>query len=160
MRADASAAERGDDLPDGRPTAAFVLSLIGGILILIDGIATTIVRAIYFTGPRDLLAVFAAIGYAQSMVVLASAILLLWMPNRHGFLGGMIVAFSLFSLLVGAGFILGLILGLTGGLLAIYWRPTPLTASTSISAAQPYSQSPTQPQNGSPSQPPAQPPLP
>lgn len=113
----------GDNLPQPRPIVSLGLSVVVGILILVNGFAITSIRAINFTGPRDLLAIFAAIGYMQSMVVLAAAVMLLAMPRRHGFWGFVVIVFSVASIVVGGGFILGSMLGSIGGALAMTWEP-------------------------------------
>ena len=58
-----------------RPTLAFAVSLVAGMLIMVDGFAITASRVFDFEAhtPSDLLAIFAALGYAQSFVVWAAA---------------------------------------------------------------------------------------
>ena len=62
-----------------RPTLAFAVSLVAGMLIMVDGFAITASRVFDFEAhtPSDLLAIFAALGYAQSFVVWAAAAALL-----------------------------------------------------------------------------------
>ena len=125
----------GKDSAQRRPILAFAVSVAAGILILIDGFAVTYVREINFTGPQDIEAVLATIGYAQSVVVLVAAIMLLLVPRRHGSLGYLIIVFSGASILVGAGFYLGLVLGIVGGLLGVTWKPPAMVRQPRVPTA-------------------------
>jgi len=117
-----------------RPTLAFAVSLVAGMLIMVDGFAITASRVFDFEAhtPSDLLAIFAALGYAQSFVVWAAAATLLIMPNRHAFWGSVIIFFAFASALVGGGFILGSILGSIGGVLAVNWEPSSSSINQSV----------------------------
>jgi hypothetical protein len=106
-----------------KPTAAFVVSLIAGIFILLNGIVIAAIGAlfaVFFPGMGILLA---AIGLIFGIIVLIGAVLLWMNPQMHVGAGVIVLLFSLFSIVIGGGFIIGLILGIVGGILGIVWKP-------------------------------------
>ena len=113
-----------DERSEWRPTLAFAVSLAAGILILAHGIPLTDARGINFDGPSDLRAIFAAVGYAQSVVVFSVAAMLPLVRARHQLWGVVIILFSVASALVGGGFILGSVLGSIGGVLVVNRYPS------------------------------------
>ncbi|MGI0054604.1 MAG: DUF6114 domain-containing protein [Thermoplasmata archaeon] len=114
-----------------KPTVAFVLSLIGGILILLVALVFAAVllvvgTAFLFLGRGTGASI--AIGYGVGglligILIIAFAGLLLRHPRNHVGYGIAIVVLSLVSIVVGAGFYLGLILAFVGGILAIVYQP-------------------------------------
>jgi hypothetical protein len=125
-----------------KPTAAFLLSLIGGIFILLGGGAMSMfggfVRMMGFRGmmgtqfPRLgmmgglALGLFGILGLIFGVIVIISAFMLNRKPNEHSTWGTLIVIFSVLSVFgsMMGGFGVGLILGLIGGILAITWKPS------------------------------------
>lgn len=115
-----------------KPTAGFVLGLIGGILILLEGLflvvaasATSALGGLYGV-PFDfggLLLALAAIGLIFALVVLLSSVMLYMRPASHVLWGVILLLFSIFSFVIGGGFFLGAILGLIGGILGIVFKP-------------------------------------
>jgi hypothetical protein len=105
-----------------RPTAAFVLSLIAGAFILINGITIAMVGSFLDTVFEGGL-VIGAIGAALGVGVLISAILLSSDRQRNTTMGAVILILSLVSIIIGGGFFIGLLLGVVGGIMAIVWRP-------------------------------------
>ncbi len=136
------------------PRTAYVLSLIGGILILFFSLIYAAILAV-FAG------LFAAVGFGLGAAALIGlAILALFFgviilffalrmksnPQQARTYGILILVLSLISFIGGGGFYIGAILALIGGILAIIWTPpTP---------AQGYGQ----PMMGQPMAQPAQPP--
>jgi hypothetical protein len=113
-----------------KPTAAFVLSLIGGILILINGIVALIMAAILgtamaligFEALAGIILAISAWAFICGIIVLVGAILLYGNPVRYKTTSGiLIIVFSILSL--GGGWVIGFILGLVGGILALVWKP-------------------------------------
>ena len=96
-----------------KPTAAFVLSLIGGIIIY--GVGFT--RTIRFT-PTGVF------GIICGTLVILSSIMLYIKPAMHKMWSKIIVIFSILSWL-GAlgGLMIGFTLGLIGGILGFMWKP-------------------------------------
>lgn len=122
----------------------FGLSLVGGFLIFADGGTVTLFRASYFGGPSDLKAVFAALGWLQSLIVPVASLMLPLMPHHNAFWGSVVLVSSLASFLVGGGFILGMILGSIGGSLAVIYAlpassPAKIVTRVKVRAADPSS---------------------
>lgn len=136
--------------PEQRPTAAFILSLIAGVLILLGGLFGTMIGMIGFTGmmggfggmggmmggmggmmglggPTGLgfMMGFGLIGLIAGIVIIYAAIMLNSKPEQASTWGTLILVFSIVSLFGGAmgGLGLGFILGLIGGILALTWKP-------------------------------------
>lgn len=130
-----------------KPTTAHILSLIGGILILIGGLTRTAMmgllnwgmgslgmmdgwmkgRGEYMIGGRGFLpSMFFGIGILSvvcGIIVIVGAVMLNSKPQGHSKWGTLILVFSLLSLIGAGGFLAGLILGVVGGALAISWKP-------------------------------------
>ncbi len=106
-----------------KPTAAFVLSLIAAIFIILNGALIAALGAILFAFFPGLGILIAAVGLVFGIVVLVGAIMLWTNPSKHVGAGVIVLLFSIFSLVIGGGFILGFILGLIGGILGIVWKP-------------------------------------
>jgi hypothetical protein len=119
---------------------AFLLSLIGGVLILLGGFVVLGVALIGFSGMTFmgsmmghmegymmggfglfgwLGSVVALIGIASGIIVLYGAFTLRSRPKERTTWGALILAFSLISLLGSGGFLIGAILGILGGILAL-----------------------------------------
>ncbi len=129
-----------------KPTVPFVLSLIAGILTLIGGLTVTYLGRLRFDYmlrmTRGYRYVFASepgvlssfvsfigiLGIVFGAVVIVSAVMLITRPKQHQIWGVLILIFSILSLFGGmAGYLLGLILGIVGGTLAIAWKPSTTT---------------------------------
>ena len=126
-----------------RPTAAFVLSLIGGVFIFLGGGVMTMMGSLmgsfgmmggYRAWGSMMAPGFGMMGFAFSalgilglifgLIVIVSAIMLNIRPEQHSTFGILIVIFSVLSIFGSAmgGFGVGLILGLIGRVLAITWK--------------------------------------
>ena len=112
-----------------KPTAAFVLSLIGGILILLVAIAIMALMSalsglMIGVGANGSLAlIYGAVGIIFALIVLVGAMMLWMKPQQHVAWGVIVLLFSLFSIISTGGLFIGLILGLVGGILGIVWKP-------------------------------------
>jgi MFS family permease len=123
-----------------RPTTAFVLILIGGILILINAvifiyastIAGEVVKKLNLTsmypGIAEMvgttLLVMGIIGLVFAvLVIIGSALVYSGVPGKvkAGSILGLV--FGILSILIGGGFIIGPILALIGGILGLRWKP-------------------------------------
>lgn len=102
---------------DETPTGGFILSLIAGILILINGGIIAAIGSMFLAFLPVASVVIAAAGLIFGIVVIIGAILLYKGKTMIG--GILVILFSLFSLSIGGGFIIGFILGLVGGILGI-----------------------------------------
>jgi len=117
-----------------KPTAAFVLSLIGGILILLGAVFLMVVMSVLSgfagsipgmpAGATDILLIYGVVGLIFALLVLVGAVMMWARPQQHVAWGVVVLLFSLFSFISGGGFLLGLILGLVGGILGIVWKPS------------------------------------
>jgi len=143
------------------PRTAYLLSLIGGILMFIFSliwaailaVAASIFAAVGFGLGAGIAIAFAVVAIVLGIIVLVLALRLKSKPESAKMTGILILVFSVISFAGGGGFYIGAILALVGGILAIIWHPP--------AAAQPAWGQPTAP--GAPSgwggaQPPAPPP--
>ncbi len=113
------------------PSAAFILSLIGGILILLAGIAYAIIYAtigtffslLGFGGLSALLIGLAVVALIFGVIIIIGAIMLKTKPSSSKTWGIIIIILSILSWVGGSGFVIGFILALIGGILALLWHP-------------------------------------
>jgi hypothetical protein len=123
---------------------AFTLSLIAGFLIVCNAVAVGVAGA-YFpwifptlpgsdnnaTVPFATIAVIALICGA---LVLFGAIMLRIKPENKKACGILIIVFSIPSVITGGGFIIGFILGIVGGFLALRKTHRPTETASKIGA--------------------------
>ncbi len=108
-----------------RPVAAFVLSLIGGIIILLVGLLIGLIGFIVTVPLGGIGAVIGVLGLAWGIIIIIGAALLYSRPEQHTAWGVIILVFSIVSWYgTLGGFFIGFILALIGGILAITWKPT------------------------------------
>ncbi|MFI5418566.1 MAG: DUF6114 domain-containing protein [Candidatus Lutacidiplasmatales archaeon] len=102
-----------------KPTAAFVLSLIGGILILVWGLFLVdigqVAQRISFGFAGGGLTLIGLIETLCGVVILTFAALLFAKPEHHLEFGVLVLVFSLVSLVGFGGAVIGFILALVGG---------------------------------------------
>jgi len=136
-----------------KPTAAFVLSLLAGLFILIGGGAMSMLGwgfgrmmgnwgGMMGSGYGMMGLGYGMLGIAFGMmgiislifgvIIVIAALMLNSNPKEHNTWGIVILIFSVLSIFGGAmgGFGIGLILGIVGGILAITWKPPQGTAKT------------------------------
>lgn len=109
-------------LLEEKPTAAFVLSLIGGIFVLLGGIWLAIagaIIAIFTAGAGLLLGVFAIFG----IIIIIGAVMMYASPESAKGWGIIVLILGIISL-IGIVTALGGILSIIGGALAIVWKPS------------------------------------
>lgn len=130
-----------------RPTTAFILSLIGGIFILLGGGMMSMIGSYGFSGMMGGFGGYGGmmgpgfgmmgglgygfgllgiVGLVFGLIAIISALMLNSKPEQHSTWGTLIIIFSVLSIFGSAmgGFGVGLILGLIGGILGITWKPT------------------------------------
>ena len=120
-----------------KPTTAYILSLIAGILMVLGGGMGGMMGGMY-EGGRGMMGGynmmgypgggygmgFSIIGLILGLVVIFGAIMLDSKPKEHKTWGTIILIFSILSIFGGmGGFGIGMILGIIGGALAISWSP-------------------------------------
>ena len=112
-----------------RPTIAFIFSLTAGILIITNAVLLGVV-AKWFIGimptlpgssgnDPTLLLGLATVGLIFGVLVLVGALMLRSNPVNKKIWGIVIVVFSIPSVIMGGGFIIGFILGIIGGVKAV-----------------------------------------
>jgi hypothetical protein len=127
-----------------KPTTAFTLSFIAGILILINGavlgpLSIFLTKTIQEYIPMEImtwevkagLTIASTILYAlmipgifMGIIVIVSS-LFLYRSNVHvGFWGIVILLVSILSFTIGGGFVIGALLGIAGGIIALTWKPS------------------------------------
>ncbi|HYA70296.1 MAG TPA: zinc ribbon domain-containing protein [Thermoplasmata archaeon] len=120
-----------DDLTYGgsyeKPTAAAVLSIIGGIFILLGGLAEIAIGSYASSAGYGALggaaAGLGALGLLMGILILVLGILLLSNPGSHVTYGVLIIVFALISLVsFFGGFFIGFLLALIGGILALVFK--------------------------------------
>ena len=128
----------------GRPVTAFILSLIGGVLMLANG---AMMVMFWGTGygwmmrgfggmmggyqgmmgslgvPFGFMQGLMLVGLTSGIIVIVGAVMLDARPMEHFAWGAIILVFSVISFVGMGGFIVGAILGIIGGAFAISWRP-------------------------------------
>jgi hypothetical protein len=116
-----------------KPTKAFNLALMAGILIITNAVLLGVV-AKWFIGimptlpgssgnDPTLLIELATVGLIFGVLVLLGTLLLHIKPAKKKAWGIMIIVFSIPSVIMGGGFIIGFILGIIGGKIALSKKP-------------------------------------
>jgi hypothetical protein len=113
------------------PRTAYLLSLIGGILIFIFSliyvailfVLASLLAAVGFGLASGLVLGLAAIAIILGVIVLVLAVRLKSHPESAKVTGVLILVFAVISFAGGGGFYIGAILALVGGILAIIWKP-------------------------------------
>lgn len=130
---------------------AFILSLIGGILMLAGGLLSTLwlmsgglnVNGMMgglegmMNGYHNMMASFGMafsfmsglsfLGLLSGIVVIVGALMLNARPAQYITWATLVLVFSMVSLLGMGGLFIGALLGIAGGAIALSWRPTPKT---------------------------------
>ncbi|MGB9718314.1 MAG: hypothetical protein ACPL4E_07740 [Thermoproteota archaeon] len=122
-----------------KPTAAFILSLIGAILIILNALIlaffTTLVgvalgvfgRALGVFLPRlgSLVFLLGIGGIVIGIIVLVGAFMINSEDKSRVTTGSIIVlVFSIMSFFIGGGFIIGFLLCIVGSILGLTWKPS------------------------------------
>lgn len=120
-------------------STAFVLSLIGGIVIVVGGLMSLLFYSYggwpYYGGMMggwswmggygysSSAIAFSVIGLVSGIIVIIGALMLNTRPAEHTAWGVIILIFSMVSFIGMGGFFIGAILGIAGGALALSFRP-------------------------------------
>ena len=111
-----------------KPIPAFVLSLIGGIIVLLVGFFAMIIRYTRLSMGENVRLLGGAaglLGVGWGIVVIIGAMMLYSRPQQHKTWGIIVLVFSLLSWIGSfGGLFVGFILGLIGGILGITWKPS------------------------------------
>ena len=120
------------ELANQKPQAAFILSMLAGIFIVSSAALRLAIRAFFrsygsYIGTYNGTHMMGGFGFSLlrsiitlvfGIIVIVSALMLYRRPQRHRLCGILIMIFSVLS-----GGIIGVLLGLVGGILAIIWKP-------------------------------------
>ena len=129
--------------PAAYPKTAGIIALAGGMIIVLGGIilfgvAAYVLPNLSFqnmTIPQGfdraslvsmisgIVGVMGGIGLVCGSVVLVSAAMLLARVGQRGTWGILILVFSVLSFIGLGGFVVGALLGIVGGVLALRWKP-------------------------------------
>ncbi|MEM0062126.1 MAG: hypothetical protein QXT53_07630 [Ignisphaera sp.] len=133
-----------------RPTAALILSLIGGVLIALDGIRAEIELAIKGIDVESIESLAPGLaGFIRGVVIVIIALIIIigivivigalqirsGMPKKVRTWSMIVLILSIISLFFGGGFVIGSILSLVGGILGLVWKPS--KAESAISTPSP-----------------------
>jgi hypothetical protein len=125
-----------------KPNVAFILSLVGGLLIFVGSAVSIVWFSVgsapfggywgmmsgwhWMTGSYgfsyDYLLVLSVLGLACGVIVVVGGFMLSLRPLEHVTWGVLIVIFSAISFVNMGGWFVGAILGIVGGALALAWR--------------------------------------
>ncbi|HEV2118793.1 MAG TPA: DUF6114 domain-containing protein [Candidatus Bathyarchaeia archaeon] len=127
-------------MPGDRPTAAFILSLVGGLIILVTGVLVGVIFLVvgtYLGGPPFLSVFWGLLGILIGIPVIIGAVMMYVNPKNHVAWGVAVIVFSLASYITASlgGFLIGLLLGLIGGILGAIWNPPSISTSFPVTKA-------------------------
>jgi hypothetical protein len=110
-----------------RATIGFIISLLAGICVLINAamfvVLDDFLESLGVSGyipdfVTDIFAGMAAVGLLFAVLVIIGAILI-YMPGKEMVGGILVIISSILSIVIGGGFLIGLILGVVGGVLGL-----------------------------------------
>ncbi|NLT38603.1 MAG: hypothetical protein GXX95_10685 [Methanomassiliicoccus sp.] len=109
------------------PKTAFMLSSFGAMLILIEGLFAIFFRSIIWAIAVDIWVGIWVVWIGIILVMIAAIIggsttALVLRPGFHKAEGATIMTFGILGLIFGGGYIIGSILCIVGGLMAIMWK--------------------------------------
>lgn len=129
-----------------KPTTAYTLSLIGGLIIIVGGLFSFFCYGnsgvLYgmMSGTYSYMSGFwlalPLLSIASGVIVTIGAIMLNSRPRERMTWGIIVLAFAVASFVGMGGFLIGALLSIIGGALAINWKPpveTPTNESTQFS---------------------------
>ncbi len=112
-----------------RPTAAFVLSLIGGIFLILGAMLWFVAAALFSFFPTLGLgfAALGTIGLVLALIVIIGGVMMYMKPEQHTAWGVIVLILSFVSIpFCIAGIGIGFLLALVGGILGLVFKPTPM----------------------------------
>ena len=126
------------------PSTAYTLSLIAGIFVILGGLLMAVIGAVFTFFALGVGAIAGVIGLVWGIIILYGANKLRAQPEQHVTWGVIILVFSLISWVGGlGGLLIGFLLGLIGGILAITWQPPQTTMAPTYASPSPPPSTPT-----------------
>lgn len=105
-----------------RPVAAAVLTILGGLFIIGGGLIFAVIGAVFAV--LGIVSGIFLLGLLVGLLTLLAGFLMLAVPRGHTAWGILAIVLALASVPVAlGGFIVGFLLTLIGGILAIRWKP-------------------------------------
>ena len=118
-----------------KPTAAMVLSLIGGICVIFGGLAIAFLGSLVSSfgylanggsNGGTIVTAFGVVGMIMGLVMIVGGFMLYSKPSSAKMWGIIVLILSILSWITAlGGFVIGFILGLIGGILAITFKSAP-----------------------------------
>ncbi len=108
---------------DARPTIAFVLSMVGGLLILVVALLVALFGAVATFMMFGLGGIFGLWGVLCGIVIMYGGSMMNSHPEQHSTWGSIVLIFAILSWGSLGGFGVGFLLALIGGILGIVWSP-------------------------------------
>ena len=129
------------------PSTSYILSLIGGLIVLLYSIVTFAWFGLSgqswggfggfmggmmdgyhnfmggYGGSYEFMAIISLVGLVCGVIIVIAAAMLRAHPQEHTMWGTIILIFSVISLIGMGGFFIGAVLGIIGGAFAISYRP-------------------------------------
>jgi len=107
-----------------KPNGAAVLSIIGGIIVLLVGVGYWIVGSLLTFFILGIGGIFGIWGIICGIIMIIGGSRMLSFPSSHALWGALVLIFSLLSWISLGGLFIGFILGFIGGIWGIVWRPS------------------------------------
>lgn len=133
-----SVSASGPGSKSGYPVGAAVLNVVGGLLMMLEGVYFAAYGSSIPSGSLiPSLRVSGYLAVVEGALVLGLGLLVFTWPSWHRVVGIGSISLGLLSLFSGGGFLLGAFLAWIGGVIAIYHAPrhTGLNAEASLSEA-------------------------
>jgi hypothetical protein len=122
-----------------KPTAAMVLSLIGGIFVILGGAFIAFVGSLVSsfgylanggTSGGTAVTIVGVVGVIMGLIMVVGGFMLYSKPSSAKMWGIIILILSILSWVTAVGgLVIGFILGLVGGILAIVYKPSAASAT-------------------------------
>lgn len=118
--------------PD-RPTGAIVLSIIGGVFVLLGGLLATVIGSFVVCFTFGLgggwILILGALGLLFGILMIVFGALMYHTTENHTVYGALVLVFSILSIFTAfGGFFIGFLLGLIGGILGLAFKQRPAQA--------------------------------
>lgn len=111
-----------------KPTAAFVLSLIGGIFIILGALLWIVVGSILAFLSMDFglgASLAGGLGIVMGLIIIVGGVMMYVRPQQHVMWGAIVLILSIVSIPFSfAGAVIGFILALVGGILGLVFKPS------------------------------------
>jgi Family of unknown function (DUF6114) len=110
--------------PMARPIAAGILTVVGGFFILGGGLLFALLGVVFAI--LGIVSGLFLLGLLVGILTIGMGLLMIFVPSGHTVWGAITVVLAITSILVAlGGFIVGFLLALIGGVIAIRWKRPP-----------------------------------